>query len=100
MSNLQVKNVPNDLYERLRSYADERNSTISAVVLTAVERELDKASMTKRLAERSSVELTSSSAELVRQERVLRESETEYNPFGSDADQARGEDEEEEGKPQ
>ena len=98
MSNLQVKNVPSDLYERLRSYADERNSTISAVVLTAVERELDKANMTKRLAERSSVELTNSAAELVRQERVLRESETEYDPFGSDADQARGE--EEEGKPQ
>ena len=98
MSNLQVKNVPNDLYERLRSYADERNSTISAVVLTAVERELDKANMAKRLAERSSVELTNSAAELVRQERVLRESETEYDPFGSGADQARGEDEE--GKPQ
>ena len=90
MSNLQVKNVPNDLYERLRSYADERNSTISAVVLTAVERELDKANMAKRLAERSSVELTNSAAELVRQERVLRDNETEYDPFGSDADQARG----------
>lgn len=98
MSNLQVKNVPNDLYERLRSYADERNSTISAVVLSAVERELDKANMIKRLAERSSVELSSSSAELVRQERVLRESETEYYPSGLDADQARGEGEE--GKPQ
>lgn len=88
MSNLQVKNVPSDLYERLRSYADERNSTISAVVLTAVERELDKANMAKRLAERSSVELTNSAAEMVRQERVLRESETEYYPFGPDADQA------------
>ena len=88
MSNLQVKNVPSDLYERLRSYADERNSTISAVVLTAVERELDKANMAKRLAERSSVELTNSAAELVRQERVLRENETEYYPFGPDADQA------------
>ena len=36
MANLQVKNIPDDLHGRLRAYAREHNSTISAVVLAAV----------------------------------------------------------------
>lgn len=90
MSNLQVKNVPDELYARLRDYADERNSTISAVVLSAVERELDKASMINRLAGRSSVEISTPAAEILRVERALREDATERYPFGDGADEADG----------
>ena len=91
MSNLQVKNVPDELYARLRDYADENNSTISAVVLSAVERELDKANMIKRLAGRSSVEISTSAAEILRAERALREDATERYLSGGGADQAGGE---------
>lgn len=90
MSNLQVKNVPDELYARLRDYADESNSTISAVVLSAVERELDKANMIKRLAGRSSVEISTSAAEILRAERALREEATERYLSGGGADQAGG----------
>ena len=91
MSNLQVKNVPDELYARLRDYADESNSTISAVVLSAVERELDKANMIKRLAGRSSVEISTSAAEILRAERALREEATERYLSGGGVDQAGGE---------
>lgn len=90
MSNLQVKNVPDELYARLRDYADESNSTISAIVLSAVERELDKANMVKRLAGRSSVEISTSAAEILREERALREEATEHYLSGG-ADQDGGE---------
>ena len=41
MAHLQVKNVPDSLHDRLRCFARETNRTVSAVVLSAVERELE-----------------------------------------------------------
>lgn len=78
MSNLQVKNVPDTLYGRLRDYAAESNLTIGAVVLEAVERELAKAEMVKRLALRSPVELTSSVADVIHEARMFREEQIAY----------------------
>ena len=43
MANLQVKNVPDDLYERIRWLAKKRNTTIKSTVLQAVEREVRQA---------------------------------------------------------
>ena len=82
MSNLQVKNVPDRLYGRLRDYAAESNLTIGAVVLEAVERELAKAEMVKRLALRSPVELTSSVAEVIHEARMFREEQ--LSTYGTD----------------
>ena len=84
MSNLQVKNVPEGLYTRLKDYAAESNLTISAVVLSAVEKELAKASLIKRLAEHAPVELQTPAAEVLAEVRMLREGEMEY--YASDAD--------------
>ena len=78
MAGLQVKNIPDGLYGRLRDYAAESNSTISSVVLEALERELAKADMLKRLAERPAVELTSAVAEDIRDERMTRDIELGY----------------------
>lgn len=86
MSNLQVKNVPDGLYARLRDYAADSNLTISAVVLEAVERELAKADMLRRLATRSPVELGVSVAEVLNFERMVREDdEMEYDASGGGA---------------
>jgi plasmid stability protein len=52
MANLQVKNVPDTLHQRLRRYARVNRCTISEVVLTAVERELARREWQERLAER------------------------------------------------
>ena len=41
MPNLQVRNIPDDLHKRLRRLAQENNSSMSAIVLIAVERELE-----------------------------------------------------------
>ncbi len=52
MANLQVENVPEALHERLRRHARERNCTVSAAVLAAVERELARWEWHARLAQR------------------------------------------------
>ena len=51
MANLQVRNIPDELHERLRRHAREHNCTMSAVVLSAVERELVRWEWRERLAQ-------------------------------------------------
>ena len=76
MANLQVKNVPDGLYERLRSHARERNCTMSEVVLIAVERELERWEWRKRLAQLPKTDLGVEAATLLAEERSLRDLET------------------------
>ena len=76
MANLQVKNIPDALHERLRRHARENNCTMSAAVLTAVERELDTWEWRKRLAQRPRTDLGIDAAALLREERSLRDRET------------------------
>ena len=40
MVNLQVLNIPDELYQRIRWLAAKRNSSVSSVVLEAVDREI------------------------------------------------------------
>lgn len=75
MGNLQVKNIPDALHERLRRHARENNSTISAAVLTAVERELDRWEWRRRLAQRPRTDLGIDAAALLVEERSLRDRE-------------------------
>ena len=77
MANLQVKNIPEDLHDRLHSYARESNSTISATVLAAVERELARWEWRKHLALRPETDLGIEAAALLWEERSLRDQETE-----------------------
>ena len=76
MANLQVRNVPHDLYQRLRRHARESNTTMSAVVLAALEREMAMREWRIRFAERPTTDLGVEAATLLTQERSLRDTET------------------------
>ena len=76
MPNLQVRNIPVALHERLRRHARENNCTISAVVLTAVERELARREWQDHLAQRPKTELGVEVATLLAEDRSLRDAET------------------------
>jgi plasmid stability protein len=73
MANLQVKNVPGTLHQRLRRYAQEHKCTLSDVVLMALERELARGEWHERLAQRSTTDLGVSAASLLEQERQQRQ---------------------------
>ena len=77
MANLQVKNMPDDLHERLRLHARENNCTMSAAVLAAVERELERWEWRRRLALRPNTDLGVEAAALLAEERRLRSVDTE-----------------------
>ena len=57
MATLHVRNIPDDLHERLRRHARENNCTMSTVVLSAVERELVRWEWRKHLAQRPTTDL-------------------------------------------
>lgn len=69
MANIQVKNVPPELNERLHRYAEQQNRSIRDVVLEAVRRELDRRTFVERLRERKPVKLKTSAAQLLGAER-------------------------------
>ena len=75
MATLQVKNVPESLHERLRRHARERSCTMSAAVLTAVERELARWEWRARLDRRPETDLGIAAAELLQEERSDRDME-------------------------
>ena len=75
MANLQVKNVPESLHDRLRCFAREKHCTMSAAVLTAVERELELWTWRKRLAQRPETDLGVYAATLIAEARALRDRE-------------------------
>ncbi len=77
MANLQVKNIPDALHDRLRRHALENNCTMSTVVLTALERELARSDWRKRLSQRPATDLSVDAATLLAEERALRDLETE-----------------------
>ena len=76
MANLQVRNIPDDLHERLRRHARENNCTMSAAALIAVERELERWEWRKRLAQRPRTDLGVEAATPLVEERRLRDMET------------------------
>ena len=78
MANLQVKNIPDDLHERLRRHAQENNCTMSSVVLAALERELAWSDWQKRFAKHPETDLGVDAATLIAEERALRDLELEW----------------------
>ena len=75
MANLQVKNIPEDLHERLRCHARENHCTLSATVLAALERELARWEWRKHLARRPTTSLGAPAAALLPEERSHRDPE-------------------------
>ena len=75
MGSIQVKNVPDSVHEGLRRVAREERTTLSAVVLSAVERELKRAAWRRRMAQRPRTNLSVSAAELLAEARAERDAE-------------------------
>lgn len=75
MANLEVRNIPDVLLERLRRHAREHNRTMRAVVIGALERELARADWPRRLAERPQTDLGVDAAALLAVERASRDAE-------------------------
>ena len=73
MANLQVKNVPEALHERLRRQARESHRSMSAFVLAAVERELLRCEWREHLRRRPTTDLGVEAATLIREERAMRD---------------------------
>ena len=75
MANLEIKNMPDTLHERLRRYARENNCTVRAVALTAIERELARWEWRKRLDLRPETDLGVDAATILKEERTRRDGE-------------------------
>jgi plasmid stability protein len=73
MANLQVKNLPAVLHERLRDYSRKHNRTISDVVLEALEREMARNEWHDKLSKRPATDLGNAATSLLEQERQERE---------------------------
>ena len=70
MATLQVKNIPDEMYERLRKLAKDRQTTISATVINAVEREIRSAAWRERWQSRPEIDLGVDGATLVKEARA------------------------------
>lgn len=77
MANLQVKNIPDELHQRLRDHARKRKCTLSDLVRAAIERELARYEWRDRLQQRSLTDLGVSAASLLEEERQHRDEEVE-----------------------
>ena len=75
MANIQVKNIPERLHNRLRRYAREQECTLGEIVLAAIEREVARREWRKRFSGRSLTRLGTTAAELLEQERRQRDSD-------------------------
>ena len=75
MPNLQVRNIPDDLHKRLRRLAQENNSSMSAIVLSAVERELKRREWQERWAQLPTTDLGVDAATLIAEARAERDAE-------------------------
>ena len=76
MANLEVRDISEDLLERLRRHAREHNRTMRALVISALERELAYADWCKRLAQRPKTDLGVDAAGVLAGERAIRDSYT------------------------
>jgi plasmid stability protein len=76
MPNFQIHNMPEDLHRRLRVHARENNRTTSEVVIMAIQRELERWDWKKRLAQRPTTDLGIPAAELLAEERSIRDKKT------------------------
>ena len=75
MANIQVKNVPEKLHNRLRRYAREQDCTLGEIILEAIEREVRRREWHKRFSNRPTTHLDNSAAELLEEERRRREND-------------------------
>ena len=75
MANVQIRNVPDDLHRALKDRASSEGRSLSDFALTHLRRALDhppRDEVLRRIAERSTVELSQPPSDLLRAERDAR----------------------------
>jgi len=75
MAIIQVKNVPDPLYKRLKRQAKRADETLSDIILEAIEKELKRREWRERFTKRPSSDLGVSAASLLEEERRERDNE-------------------------
>ena len=75
MASIKVRNIPDDLYDRLPKHAYESNSTMRALVVAAIEGELRRREWQQRLDHRPVTDLGINAATLLAEARAEREAE-------------------------
>ena len=75
MANLHVRNIPDDVYQRLRRHARENDRTMSSVVISALEGELERLEWPERIARLPKTDLGVDAATLIAEERRRRDRE-------------------------
>jgi plasmid stability protein len=76
MANLQVKNIPEQLHQRLRQCAEDAHCTLGDVVLEAIDRELARREWHARFSTRAVADLGTSAATLLQEARTERDQES------------------------
>lgn len=81
MSNLEIRDIPDGLHQRLKEWAGKEGCSIRELALEAIHRELERLELRERLQE---LPLTKrgeiDGATLIRQERALRDLELGASP--------------------
>jgi hypothetical protein len=77
MANLQVKNVPADLYRRIKRHAQRQGQTLRDLVLEAVRREIARSEFQERIVRREPVDLRQPAARTLEEIRAERDGEVE-----------------------
>ena len=75
MATLHISNVPDELHERLRRIARKTNSTMRAIVLATIEKELERSEWLERMANRPVVDPGVSAALMLEEARAERDRE-------------------------
>ncbi|MFL5309800.1 MAG: hypothetical protein ACJ79H_05025 [Myxococcales bacterium] len=72
-----MKNVPADLYRKIRRYAKRQGRTLRDLVLEAVQREIARSEFHERLVRREPVDLRQPAARTLEEIRTEREGEVD-----------------------
>jgi hypothetical protein len=78
MADLHVKNLPDDIHERLREFARYKHWPISWAVITALEREVTRWEWEKDFKKAPKTPYNINVAEIMREERDRRENELRW----------------------
>ena len=76
--NMQVENIPEDLYERLRRLASKRGAAVSEVVISLIEKEIDHDDWVENLHEYPKTVLERSAVSTIAETRRLREARLDW----------------------
>ena len=77
MATLQVKNIPDEMYERLRLLASERNTSVDETVRDVLEWELKNVEWWRHWRTLPRTDRVVNAAELIRESRTMRENDLE-----------------------